>query len=168
MLQIDHFSIGTLPIDLSVTCDFTDISVLPIDLSVVPIEKWGWFFGHPHTTHRDESAHRNDKLVTIPLVSPHLPPAPTTQACLILTTIIMISFVLISIFYRISVLMLIFSAILSMVYHLRMHVILQLMELEDNGCDTQDGLIAHSVLRVWRICAGILNLHALEIHVTKH
>ena len=40
MLQIDHFSIGTLPIDLSVTGDFPDISVLPIDLSVVPIEKW--------------------------------------------------------------------------------------------------------------------------------
>jgi hypothetical protein len=40
MLQIDHFSIGTLPIDLSVTGDFPDISDLPIDLSVVPIEKW--------------------------------------------------------------------------------------------------------------------------------
>ena len=40
MLQIDHFSIGTLPIDLLVTGDFPDISVLPIDLSVVPIEKW--------------------------------------------------------------------------------------------------------------------------------
>ena len=41
-----------------------------------------------------------------------------------------------------------FSTILSTVYHLRIHLIIQLMELEDNGCVAQDGLNAHYVLRV--------------------